>query len=108
MTWIGISSGTKGGKVTLSDRQWQILKYLAEYSSYWAGANTFMSQMKDKELSTLTSKQYDWFMQIDAELNDEINKIDAIEAYKGIDTSKITIDRIWSAPSVPYNRHGRD
>lgn len=73
MVWHG-SSKTQAGKAILTDDQWLVLAKLAEDSEYWKTAQDFMKGIVGRKLSFLSVKQYEWYGNIDASLNVEVNK----------------------------------
>lgn len=71
--WIGASK-TQAGKAILSEDQWQMLAKLAEDNGYWKTAHDFMCGIDGHELSSLSVKQLDWYNDIDARLDVEVNR----------------------------------
>lgn len=71
--WHGASK-TQAGRALLTDDQWLILAKLTEESEYWDTAQGFMKGIDGCELSSLSVKQLDWYNDIDAKLEVEVNR----------------------------------
>lgn len=73
MVWHG-QSKTEAGKALLTDDQWLMMAKLAEDSEYWNSANDFMKSVDGHWLGSLSVKQLNWYYDIDARLDAEVNK----------------------------------
>lgn len=73
MVWHGTSK-TQAGKAILTDDQWLVMVKLAEDSEYWNAAYNFMKGIDGRWLYTLSVKQLDWYHDIDAKLEVEVNR----------------------------------
>lgn len=73
MVWHGTSK-TKAGKAILTEDQWLMLTKLAEDSEYWESAKIFMISVDGRELHSLSEKQFNWYYDIDAGLDVEVNR----------------------------------
>ena len=73
MVWHGTSK-TQAGKAILTDDQWLMLAKLAKDSEYWNSANDFMKSIDGRWLGSLSVKQVEWYGDIDAQLDVEVNK----------------------------------
>jgi len=80
MTWCG--SGTAPpGRVFMNDEKWDLLAQLAEDGDYWSKAQDFMKSVHGRELSSMSDKQVDWYHNIDASLDRELNLREAKVAF---------------------------
>ena len=81
MVWHG-SLKTQAGKALLMEDQWLMLAKLAEDSEYWKTVNDFMNSIHGRWLSSLSVKQLEWYHNIDAQLDVEVNKHEGRVAYE--------------------------
>jgi len=80
MVWHGTSK-TQAGKAILTDDQWLMLAKLAEDNEYWKAASDFMKSIDSRWLSSLSVKQVEWYNDIDARLEVEVNRHEGRIAY---------------------------
>ena len=80
MTWPS-SNTVPPGKILLSDEKWDILAKLAEDDDYWSKAQDFMKSIHGRELSSISNKQADWYHNIDATLDRELQLKEAKEVW---------------------------
>lgn len=73
MVWHGTPKA-QIDRVILTDDQWSMLEKLAEDSEYWKTVSDFMNGNNGRLLSSLSVKQVDWYYNIDAGLDVEVDK----------------------------------
>lgn len=78
MTWLGNIPFKELG---MTEQLMDLLKELAEDSDYWRGASSFVRQVADRKLSSLSDNQRDWLSNIIASLAVELNRRAAGEVY---------------------------
>jgi len=63
-------------KIALSEDQWNILIKLRDAgdSKYWEAAHDFVCSNNGRVLSSLSDKQLNWFYEIDAALDREVDR----------------------------------
>ena len=80
MTWPSPSDDSSE-KILFSDEKWDILAKLAEGGDYWSKAQDFMKSIHGRELSSISDKQADWYHNIDAALDKELQLKEAKEVW---------------------------
>lgn len=80
MTWVGENAFTVR-KVSLQDDQWSILDRLREDNDYWEGVYSFLCSANGRPLASLSQKQRDWYEDIFAALDVEIDRREARIAF---------------------------
>ena len=93
--WLGVNGDTTG-KVELGDEKWNLLAELADASEYWSKAHDFLKSVQDREFSSLSHRQVDWYYSIDASLDKELQLREAREAFgKHSEQAKRAFDRLF-------------
>ena len=73
MVWHG-SAKTQAGKALISEDQRLRLVKLAEESDYWKTAKSFIESIEGRWLGSLSLKQLEWYNDIDAKLDWEVDR----------------------------------
>ena len=81
------SINAQSSKVCLTDEQQTLLAELADDSEYWKKAHDFFKQVEGRELSSLTDKQENWYINIEASINRENDLREAMIAF-GLSTTR--------------------
>lgn len=72
--WVGTPK-SRISIVALSDDQWKTLIRLRDAGvEYWITAHDFICSNNGRALSSLTNKQLNWFYEIDATLDREVDR----------------------------------
>lgn len=81
--WIGDEKENREpGAVRLTNEQMDMLGELADSGNeYWEKVQGFILRMKNRELSSLSDAQVDWYYNISASLNREIDLREARIAF---------------------------
>jgi len=79
MTWLG---KVPFSEIGMDEDKYTLLKELAEDSEYWRSAYSFIEGVRDRRLFSLTVRQSNWVMTIDAELGVELNRRAVREVFK--------------------------
>lgn len=80
MAWIGSNKNPE--VVHLTDDQMDMLGELADSGNeYWESVQRFILQTKNRELSSLSDAQRDWYYTITASLDRELNFKEARVAF---------------------------
>ena len=90
MTWIG---SIPFEELSMTENMIILLEELAEDSEYWRSASSFIHQVKDRELSTLSDSQRDWIGGIMATLTVELDRRTAKDVF-GPDAEKVSMSDI--------------
>jgi len=80
MVWHGTLIN-RSSTVFLQDDQWSALEQLAITSEYWRTAASFLYRMNDRLLSSLTDRQKEWYEELHAELNVQVDRREARIAF---------------------------
>lgn len=66
----------------MNDDKWDLLSELAGGNEHWSRVLSFMKEVKDRELSSLTQRQVDWMCEISMGLQRELDRRDAKEVFR--------------------------
>lgn len=65
----------------ISKRSLKIMEILSRKSDYWKSCYQFIISIENRDARFLTPKQRDWYDSIEANINAEVHKVDAVLAW---------------------------